>query len=195
MFLSTAREVVSCVCEKSSLIPSFFSSALESFTWVSREVPLAKVLFHQRHILAWDLLVVFCMVYHAVRSISQHARQNLGLALVLALYLLPRGVPAMESKSGGGAASNALALAATTTCIAGVAGAGSLAINSMSPCRKKQKTAGDFGTNTVELKLGSECFNGAAANGAVRYSSTISQAAILTYSIWSAFSTQEMEDL
>jgi hypothetical protein len=65
------------------------------------------------------------------------------------------------------------------------------------PAVKKQNTAGDFGTNTVELKLGSERFNGAAANDAVRYSSAISQAVILTYpySIWSAFSTQEMEDL
>ena len=32
-------------------------------------------------------------------------------------------------------------------------------------------------------------------NGAASYSSAISQAAILTYSIWSAFSTLEMEDL
>ena len=67
-FLSIARQVVSFVREivTCHLVPSFFSSALEFFTWVSREVPLAKVLFHyyfhQRHILAWDLLVVFFMV-------------------------------------------------------------------------------------------------------------------------------------
>ena len=65
----------------------------------------------------------------------------------------------------------------------------------MPPCLKKQKTAGDFGTNTIELKRGIKCFNGAAVNGAASYSSAISQAAILTYSIWSAFSTLEMEDL
>jgi hypothetical protein len=109
------RKIVTC-----HIIPSFFSSALEFFTWVSREVPLAKVLFHLRHILAWDLLVVFCMVYRTVRSISQHARQNLSLALVLALYILPREVSAMESNSGGGAASKARDLAAATTCVAGV---------------------------------------------------------------------------
>jgi hypothetical protein len=122
MFLSIARQVVSFVREivTCHLIPSlFFSSALEIFMWVSRETPLAKVLFHQRHILAWDLLVVFFMAYRTVRSISQHARQNLGLALVFALYLiLLRGVPAIYGH----------------TCIAGVAGVVSLAVNSMSPC-------------------------------------------------------------
>jgi hypothetical protein len=71
----------------------------------------------------------------------------------------------------------------------------SLVVNSMSPCRKKQKTAGDFGSNTVELKQGSTCFNGAATDGAARYRSATSQAAILTYSVWSAFSTVEMEAL
>jgi len=112
-FLSIARQVVSFVREivTCHLVPSFFSSALEIFMWVSREVPLAKVIFHLRHILAWDLLIVFFMVYRTVRSISQHARKNLGFALVFALYLLPRGVSAMESNSGGGAASTSLALA------------------------------------------------------------------------------------
>ena len=49
---------------------------------------------------------------------------------------------------------------------------------------------------SVPDRLGRECLKGYnAVHDALDYASAISQAAILTYSIWSAFSTEEMQEL